>query len=213
MFVLFYMPETVLAKMGGLASLRPHINVPSQARNALLQVTPVTIASWALGGFYFSLMPSLVRVSTGITSPVAGGLVVGALTLSGAAAVLLLRNIPASRVLVGGIPALTLGVAITLVGVQAHTVGLMLAGTIVSGFGFGAAFSGSMRVVMPQAESHERAGLLSAFYVEGYLSFSLPAIITGLLVPITGLPIAANAYGAAVIVLATTSLAAMKYLK
>ena len=34
------------------------------------------------------------------------------------------------------------------------------------------------------AEAHERAGLLSAFYVEGYLSFSLPAILTGLLAPV-----------------------------
>jgi hypothetical protein len=55
----------------------------------------------------------------------------------------------------------------------------MLAGTIVAGFGFGAAFAGAMLTVMPLAQAHERAGLLSAFYVEGYLSFSLPAILTG----------------------------------
>jgi hypothetical protein len=42
------------------------------------------MASWALGGFYFSLMPSLVRVATGVTLPVVGGLVVSALTFSGA---------------------------------------------------------------------------------------------------------------------------------
>jgi len=53
----------------------------------------------------------------------------------------------------------------------------MLAGTIVAGFGFGAAFAGAMLTVMPLAQAHERAGLLSAFYVEGYLSFSLPAIL------------------------------------
>jgi hypothetical protein len=41
--------------------------MPAEARRALFQVTPVTIASWALGGFYFSLMPSLVRVTTGVT--------------------------------------------------------------------------------------------------------------------------------------------------
>ena len=35
----------------------------------MLRVTPVTIASWALGGFYFSLMPALVRVATGVTVP------------------------------------------------------------------------------------------------------------------------------------------------
>ena len=62
---------------------------------------------------------------------------------------------------------------------------------------------------MPLAQAHERAGLLSAFYVEGYLSFSLPAILTGLLAPMTGLPLAAYVYGAAVIVLAIASRVAM----
>jgi MFS family permease len=203
--VLWYMPETAAGKPGALASLQPHVYVPAEARRALVQVTPVTIASWALGGFYFSLMPSLVRAATGVTLPIVGGLVVGALTFSGAVAVLSLRNVSAGRILVRGIPALAAGVAITLLGVQAHLVGLMLIGTIVAGIGFGAAFSGAMKTVMPLAQAHERAGLLSAFYVEGYLSFSLPAILTGLLAPMTGLPMAADVYGAAVILLAIAS--------
>jgi len=207
--ILWYMPATVTPKPGALASLQPHVNIPAKARRALIQVTPVTIASWALGGFYFSLMPALVRVATGVTLPVVGGLVVSALTFSGAMAVLSLRNTSARRILSSGIPALVTGVAITLVGVQMQRVSLMLLGTVVAGIGFGAAFSGSMRTVMPHAEAHERAGLLSTFYVQGYLSFSLPAILTGLLAPIAGLPLAADVYGAAVIVLAIASLLAM----
>ena len=207
--LLWYMPETVTPKPGAFASLQPHVSVPARARRALIQVTPITVASWALGGFYFSLMPALVRVATGVTSPIVGGLVVSALTFSGAIAVLSLRNTSARRILSGGIPALVTGVAITLAGVQTQRVSLMLIGTIVAGIGFGAAFSGSMRTVMPQAEAHERAGLLSAFYVEGYLSFSLPAILTGLVAPIAGLPLAADVYGGVVIVLAIASLLAM----
>jgi MFS family permease len=209
MLILWYMPETVAAKPGAFASLRPHVYVPAQARRALLQVTPVTIASWALGGFYFSLMPSLVRVATGVTLPIVGGLVVAALTFSGAIAVMSLRNVAAVRILAGGIPALVSGIAITLAGVGTQFVGLMLAGTIVAGFGFGAAFAGAIQTVIPLAQAHERAALLSAFYVEGYLSFSLPAILAGLLAPMTGLPLAAYVYGAAVIVLATASRVAM----
>jgi MFS family permease len=208
--VLWYMPETAAGKPGALASLQPHVYVPVEARRALAQVTPVTIASWALGGFYFSLMPSLVRAATGVTVPMVGGLIVGALTLSGAVAVVSLRHVSAGRILVRGIPALALGVAITLLGVQTRLVGLMLIGTIVSGIGFGAAFSGAMKSVMPLARAHERAGLLSAFYVEGYLSFSLPAILTGFLAPMTGLPMAADVYGAAIISLAIASLIAME---
>ena len=208
--VLWHMPETAQLKAGAIASLRPRVSVPSQARGALVQVTPVTIASWALGGFYFSLMPALVRVATGATSPLVGGLVVSALTLSGALSVLALRSIPPGRTLRGGIIVLAIGVAITLAGVQVQLVWLMLAGTIVSGTGFGAAFSGSMRTVLPLAKADERAGLLSAFYVEGYLSFSLPAVLTGFLAPIVGLTVAADVYGAAVIITALASLLAVR---
>jgi MFS transporter len=209
MALLWRMPRTVEPKPGALASLRPHVGVPAQAHRALAQLTPVTIASWALGGFYFSLMPSLIRAATGITSPATGGLVVAALTFTAAAAVLLLRAAPAERVLLGGIPALAIGVAITLTGIPTQSVALMLLGTVVSGIGFGTAFSGTIRTVMRLAKANERAALLSAFYVVGYLAFSLPAVIAGVVAPTIGLTTAAEIYGFLVIFLAIASLLVM----
>jgi MFS family permease len=210
-FILWSMPETAQLRSGALASLKPHIRVPAQARDVLLRVTPVTIASWALGGFYFSLMPALVRVATGASLPVIGGLVVSALTLSGAISVLSLRSAPPARMLSGGVVALALGVAITLAGVREQLVWLMLVGTVVAGFGFGAAFAGTMRSVLPLAKTDERAGLLAAFYVEGYLSFSLPAVVAGLAVPMMGLTLAAYVYGTAVIAMALASMVAIGF--
>jgi MFS family permease len=208
--VLWFMPETVRPRAGALASLRPHIRVPRQAFGVLARLTPVTIASWALGGFYFSLMPALVRVATGETLPVVGGLVVSALTLSGAATVLALRATAPGRLVGGGIVALALGVALTLAGVHQQLVLPMLAGTVVSGAGFGAAFSGTLRAVLPLAGKDERAGLVAAFYVEGYLSFSIPAVAASLAVPSAGLGAVALAYGLAVVVLALVSMFAMR---
>jgi hypothetical protein len=210
-FILWFMPETAQPRAGALASLRPHISVPAQARDALVRVTPVTIASWALGGFYFSLMPALVRVATGVSLPVIGGLVVGALTFSGAISVLSLRSALPGRMLSGGTAVLAVGVGITLAGVREQLVWLMLVGTVISGIGFGAAFSGTMRTVLPLAKTDERAGLLAAFYVEGYLSFSLPAVLAGLAVPMVGLTVAAYVYGTAVIVMALASMIAVGF--
>jgi hypothetical protein len=207
--VLWHMPETAPSRPGALASLLPHVSVPAQARRVLAQLTPVTIASWALGGFYFSLMPALVRVATGINLPVVGGFVVGALTLSAVFSALSLRAASPRRMLRGGIVALASGVAVTLAGVDGQLVWLMVAGTIVSGSGFGAVLSGTIRTVMPLAGADERAGLLSAFYVEGYLSFSLPAMLTGLVAPMVGLTAAALVYGTAVILMALASMLAI----
>jgi hypothetical protein len=209
--ILWSMPETAQLRAGALASLRPHVSVPAPARAVLVRVTPVTIASWALGGFYFSLMPALVRVATGVSLPLVGGLVVSALTFTGVISVLSLRSAAPERMLSGGIVALAAGVAITLAGAREQLVWLMLLGTVVSGIGFGAAFSGTLRSVLPLAKTDERAGLLAAFYVEGYLSFSLPAVLAGLAVPMVGLTVAAYVYGTAVILMALASMIAVAF--
>lgn len=209
--ILWFMPETAQSRPGVLASLRPHVSVPAQASTALARLTPVTVASWALGGFYFSLMPELVREATGVAAPVIAGLVVSALTLSGAISVLSLRSASPRRVLSGGTVVLAVGVAITLAGVREHSVWPMLVGTLIAGAGFGAAFSGTLRTVLPLAKTDERAGLLAAFYVVGYLSFSLPAVLAGFTVPMVGLTVAASAYGVVVILMALVSMIAVSF--
>ena len=206
--VLWQMPETASGRPGALASLRPQVSVPAQARQTLARVTPVNVAAWALGGFYLSLMPSLVRVATGLTSPFIGGIVVATLTFSAAAAVVLFRNRSAAVTLAAGTVALAAGVAITLPGVHLQQAPLLLLGTVVAGLGLGSAFSGTVRTVLPLAAAAERAGLLSTLYVECYLAFSLPAVLAGLLAPILGLPLSADIYGTVIILLAITSLVA-----
>lgn len=208
--VLWYVPESVERRPGAVASLRPHVSVPRQARQTLLWLTPVNVAAWALGGFYLSLMPSLVRVATGLVSPMIGGLVVATLMVSAALSVVTLRKRPAQTVLVVGAVSFAVGVAITLAGVRLQMVTLLMCGTVVAGFGFGAAFSGTVRTLLPLAKPDERAGLLSAFYVESYLAHALPAIAVGFLAPVIGLQISAYVYGIVVLVLALSSLGAVR---
>ncbi len=208
--LLWQMPETATRKPGALASLRPLVHVPAHLRPTLAQITPVNIAAWALGGFNLSLMPSLVRIATGITSPFTGALVVAAVMFTAALAVVAMRNRTASQALGLGTPALIAGVLIILAAVHAQMAAVMMAGASAAGFGFGASFSGLFRKLLPLAAPGERAGLLSAFYVESYLAFSLPAILAGLAAPKLGLELTTYIYGAAIILLATASLVSLR---
>jgi hypothetical protein len=108
-----------------------------------------------------------------------------------------------------GTSALSLGVAVSLFGIHQQQVAALLAGTVIAGAGFGSTFSGIFRALLPTAAPDQRAGLLSAFYVQSYLAFSLPAVAAGLAVPLIGLSAAAYLYGGVVIVLAVTSLMAL----
>jgi predicted MFS family arabinose efflux permease len=206
--LLFALPESAARKPGALASLRPRLGVPSQSRPVLLRLTPANIATWALGGFYLSLMPTVVASTMGVVSPWVGGLVVATLMLSAAIAVAGFREWPARLLVVLGPVALSVGVAVSLAGIAQHLVALLLAGTVIAGFGFGAIFSGTMRALLPTAHPDQRAGLLSAFYLQSYLAFSLPAVAAGLAVPRIGLSTTAYAYGAVIILLAVVSMLA-----
>jgi predicted MFS family arabinose efflux permease len=201
-----WMPETAVKRPGALASMRPTIVVPAQARSALVLVSPGNISLWALCGFYMSLMPSLMRTVSGSSSLLLGGVAIAVLTFSGAAAMLAARPWPGTTILVRSMSALILGVAITLVGVHAQSIGLLISGTVIAGFGFGAGFFGGIRTVVPLALPHQRAGLLSMIFVICYLAFSLPTIAAGLAVPAIGMTLTLDLYGAAVIVLAAISL-------
>jgi MFS family permease len=206
--LLWFMPESSDRKSGALASLRPHVGVPPQSRSILLRLTPANVAAWALGGFYLSLIPTVVASAVGAASPWVGGVVVSALMLTAAVAVAALKDWPSRRLIVMGTSTVPLGVAVSMIGIQQQQVIALLAGTMIAGAGFGATFSGTLRSLLPTAHPHERAGLLSAFYLQSYLAFALPAVAAGLAVPVIGLSVVAYLYGAAVILLTVISLIA-----
>jgi MFS family permease len=209
MLAALFLPETVSKRPGALAAMRPRLAVPARAWPTLWQVLPINTAQWALSGFYASLGPSLARIVTGIHSPLLGGGVLAALVLSGAIAVLAVRTRPARAVLVGGTAALVIGLAVTLAGVQLHSTASFFAGSAIAGLGFGAAFNGTMRSLVPLVEAHERAGLMATFFVLSYLAFSLPAIAAGVMVGHVGLQATSVGYGLLLAVLGGLALAMM----
>jgi hypothetical protein len=203
------LPETVSPIAGALASLCPTLHVPAQARRALWIALPVDIAVWAMGGFYLSLAPSLVRAATGSTSNLIGGGLVAVLTVSGALMIYGLRHRAADKVLRLGAMLLALGVALILGAVHTASLPLFFVATLIAGSGFGAGFLGAVRSVVPLAQPHERAGLMSAFYVLSYLAFCIPSLLAGTLTRTFGLIATTDGYGASLIVLALSALMAL----
>ncbi|WP_122747476.1 MFS transporter [Pseudomonas atacamensis] len=200
------LPESVTRQGGALASLRPTLHVPVQARSTLWRVLPLNTATWALGGFYASLAPSLVRTATGSTSNLIGGATVAALTVTGALMIFMMRNRPAAQALRLGASLLPIGLVLILLGVHGASLLLFFFGTLVAGCGFGSGFLGAVRSLVSLAAPHERAGLMSAYYVLSYLAFCLPALLAGYLARNFGLLATTDGYGVVLIVLAVAAL-------
>lgn len=200
------LPESVTRQSGVWASLRPTLHVPIQARRMLGRVLPIDLAVWALGGFFASLAPSLVRTATGSTSNLIGGATVAVLTVTGALTIYTLRNRSADKVLLLGASLLPAGVTLILLAVHSASLPLFFFGTLVAGGGFGAGFLGALRSIVPLALPHERAGLMSAFYVLSYLAFCLPSLLAGSLTRTFGLVATTDGYGAVLIILSLGAL-------
>lgn len=202
------MPETSARRAGVLASLKPRVGIPARLRTDVYAILPILGASWALGGLYLSLGPSVAASLFGLHSHLVGGLVVTLLCGTGAATAFALRAWAVDRVMVVAGGLLATGTVVTLAGVEAGSPALAATGTVVAGIGFGAAALGCFGTLARLAGPEERGELFAVALVIAYLSFSLPAVAAGFASTPLGLHATADVYGIVVVVLSLTALVA-----
>ena len=204
------MPETSARRPGALASLKPVVGIPVRLRPDVYALIPIIVASWALGGLYLSLGPSVAVNLFGLRNHLIGGLVVTLLCGAGALTAFALRKWPTSRVLGISAALLSAGTAMTLAGVEAHGVVLAGIGTVVAGVGFGASALGSFGTLARIAGPAERSELLAAALVIAYVAFSLPAVAAGFATTSFGLRPTMVVYSLGVVALGAIALAAQR---
>jgi len=200
--VAIFARETVVRQPGALRSLQPRIAIPPAARREFAATIPVLLASWMLAALFIGLAPTIIQSIFHIKSGLVDGLTV--FIEPGAAAAIgfvLGRLTSRHTVLVGGLGVL-LGTAIIVTGIGVESLPLLWAGGIVGGVGFGASFSGTLRILGPFAAAHQRAELFAAVFLVAYLSFGIPAIILGQLVGPFGLLPTVIGFGAVTLVAA-----------
>ncbi|MET9561751.1 MFS transporter [Streptomyces tauricus] len=202
------LPETSLRRPGAARSLQPRLKVASHLRADLLRLVPILVASWALGGLYLSLGPSVAVGLFGLSSHVVGGLVVTLLTVPACLTAIALRGWPVARTLALGAGLLFAGTVVALTGVEEDSLLTAALGTLVAGVGFGASSLASFGTLARMAKPSERGELFSVAFVISYLSFSVPAVIAGIATTHTGLHETSVAYAATVAFLAALALLA-----
>jgi hypothetical protein len=188
------MPEPGTRRAGVLASLRPRVGVPRQARGTFAAAAPCLFAVWALSGLYLSLGPSLAAQATGSRDLLWGGLLVFLLTGVAAAATVAFRALAPRTAVLAGCLVLLAGLAVTFAAIAAVAAAAFLAGTAVAGLGFGLALLGANRILIPLAAPSERAGLIAAIFIINYLGLGTPVVIAGVATARFGLHQTALAY-------------------
>ena len=204
--VAVFAKETVTRQAGALRSLAPRIAVPAPARREFAGVIPVLLAGWMFSALFIGLAPTIVSGIFHIHSGLVEGLTVFiAPGLAAVSGFVLGRFGPRTALQVGG-AGVAIGIAIVVAGIGFELLPLVWVGGLVGGFGFGASFSGSLRLLGPFASPHQRAELFAAVFLVAYLSFGIPAVILGQLVAPFGLLATVIGFGGVTLVAAFVGL-------
>ncbi len=163
------------------------------------------MAVWTLAGFYASLGPSLTVLVARSHSTILGAASLFVLAISGSLTVLAFHKIEARRFALVGSLLVIAGVVVVLWSVAQLSVAAFFIGTAIAGAGFGAGFQGGLRTILPLAEPHERASVISVAYIVSYLALGLPAMLAGVLVVHSTVTRTAEEFGVGVIVLAAVT--------
>jgi predicted MFS family arabinose efflux permease len=199
----YWMPEPI-EKRGRFRLTAERPSVPAVVRRPFVLAALAVLSSWSIGGLFFSLGPQLAAHLFDSSNVVVSGS--GIVALAGAAVVAQLltgRSAPWIGAGIGSI-ALAAGMVLIVFAAARDSSAAYLAGSILGGAGFGAAFLGGLRALTAAIPHHQRAAVMSAFYVAAYTSLSLPAVLAGVVVAHIALPTTFEIFGSVVAAIALT---------
>lgn len=183
----------------------PRLRVPGCLRGSLLVAVPAIIAGWATNGLFLALGSSVVAQEFGALSHAQQTAAIPIFAAAGVLASVLMHRRSARVVSVYGTAALALGTALSLFSLSGDSLGGYLVAAAVTGTGFGTAFMGVLKTLMPRVDPAERAQVMAVIYVVSYLAFGVPTIVAGLLVPAISLRGTMLLLGLVIVVLGVTA--------
>jgi MFS family permease len=177
-------PHLTSAAHHGLPMIDPAIRRP------LFVVSVASFITWGTFAIFVSLLPTYLIRSLNVHNLLVGAFVVVALQIGMVAAPFLGRALTNRAGIIVGMAALGGGMWMLLIAVPYHAYTMMVAATLMVGFGGGSSNLAALNVVNAIAPPEHRAEVTSAYFVACYLGFSVPAIGVGLAANYVGLYVA-----------------------
>jgi MFS family permease len=202
---LVFVPETV-ANRQKLSLRFAGLGIPQAGRSEFIAAGVAGFAAFSLLGLFSALAPSFLADVLHEHSHAVGGAVVFAVFGTAAATQLVLARFPARTVTISGLTVFLAALALIVAGLSQESLGLFLAGTIVSGVAAGAVFIGSLSTANRLAPAEIRGRVASTYFVFAYVGLTVPVIGVGVASQYEG---AFRAVLVCAVVLAALSAAAM----
>lgn len=177
--LLLLSPETVTRVHGAVASLRPRVAVPAEIRPLLPAAAAVFVSTWALGGFYQAFSPSVAADNLGTTNTLIAAAVFASFMAPNAVGGPLTGRLPPPTAQRAGMAVFALAVIGIVVSLRAGAVVPVIVCGLIAGAAQSAAFTASMRTMLPRVSPAQRSGLLATVYLISYGGAAIPGLIAG----------------------------------
>jgi MFS family permease len=178
------------------------LSIPGEVRTTFIRAGTVAFAAFATMGLFTAVAPAFVAKVIGDPSRLLSGTVVFALFASSTIGQLSLERSGPERALPIGCVLMIVGTGLIAGALAARSLGLLVAGAVVAGFGTGLGFRAGLAAVNAQAPAERRGELNSSYFVVAYLALSVPIIGVGVATEAFGLRPAALVFNGCVALLA-----------
>lgn len=171
--------ETVGKTSGVIQSLKPQIGLPRSARKAFPIATVTFICTWALGGFFQAFGPALAQEQLHSDSAVAAALVFASVMAPSFIGASVAGRFEPKQAQVFGMLVFTISLSAVLLSLQQGTLLGFLMSSVLTGTAQGAILTGSIRSMVSEVSTEERAGTFSTIYFTSYTGAAVPTLVAG----------------------------------
>lgn len=171
-------PETVLDRSGPHPMLS-RISLPEGRGREFWLTSLGAISTWAVGGFYLSLGPTVSADVLHSSRFTVNAIVVAVLGAAGLLSQTLFYAWSFKREMVVGTVLLSFGTASLLWSMWPHSALLFFLGSGVLSMGWGLTAVGSFRSLVALAKAARRGEVVAAVYVLSYIAFAAPSVAAG----------------------------------
>lgn len=198
---IWLMPEPVEVQPG--AGLRiQRLRVPREIRATFVRGAAASFAGFAVLGLFTAVTPSFLGELLKLSSHALTGAVVFAVFASATIGQLAVERFPGPTALPIGCLGMIAGAGLIAWGIGASLLGLLIAGGIVAGVGFGLSFRAGLAAITQETPSEHRGEVASSFFVISYIAISIPIVGVGVASQAIGLRSAGLVFTALVAALA-----------
>ncbi|MCX5496867.1 MFS transporter [Kaistia dalseonensis] len=145
------------------------------------------IIAWSVGSTFAALGPTFIHELLDIGSMAAAGVIIALFQLVAGISQIACQNFRSDRALIAGTIVIATATMLCATAIWIGAPALFIAGTVLNGVGYGAAFVGAAGITNRIAPPRRRSTWISAFYMTGYLANALPVLVLGKLGDTLGL--------------------------